>query len=287
MADGTTKPIEQVKNGDKVLATDPETGETSVETVTAEIQGSGVKHLVKVTIAVDGDKADSDKAAENTAEVTATDGHPFWVPELGEWIDATDLKAGEWLRTGSGSHVQITAVERWTAPAATVHNLTVSDLHTYYVQAGATPLLVHNDNCPTVSQKDVEGLLGKAQSLYEAYGKEKATVSVARVWNRETRQAEEWVSTHLSDLPAEIRNNLGGAKYKFGEGDAEATIVGALGDKYDLLGIASSTRICPSCYDAIKGVPGMMETTVGATRAQLPKYTKWRTAINMNFWNGS
>ncbi|WP_409471574.1 polymorphic toxin-type HINT domain-containing protein [Streptomyces sp. HC307] len=137
MADGTTKPIEQVENGDKVLATDPETGETAVETVTAEIVGEGVKHLVKMTIATGKD---------TTAEVTATDGHPFWVPELGEWIDAKDLQAGEWLRTSAGTYVQITAVERWTTRRSTVHNLTVSDLHTYYVLAGATPVLVHNCN---------------------------------------------------------------------------------------------------------------------------------------------
>lgn len=71
MADGTTKPIKDVKNGNKVLATDPETGETSVETVTAEIKGEGVKRLVNVTIDTDGDKG------THTATVTATDGHPF------------------------------------------------------------------------------------------------------------------------------------------------------------------------------------------------------------------
>ncbi|MFF4658141.1 Hint domain-containing protein [Streptomyces sp. NPDC001381] len=123
MADGSTKAIKDVKAGDKVLATDPETGETTVETVTAEIKGKGVKHL---------------------AQVTATDGHPFWAPELAEWIDATDLKSGGWLRTSAGTLVQITAVERWTALDATVHNLTVSMLHTYYVLAGASPVLVHN-----------------------------------------------------------------------------------------------------------------------------------------------
>ncbi|MEU5343997.1 ricin-type beta-trefoil lectin domain protein [Streptomyces sp. NPDC020766] len=140
MADGTTKPIEKVKNGDKVLATDPETGETAVETVTAEIKGEGVKNLVKVTIAL----GNGEKSGEKTTELTATDGHPFWVPELGEWIDAEDLKSGQWLRTSAGTYVQITAIERWTATSATVHNLTVSDLHTYYALAGATPVLVHN-----------------------------------------------------------------------------------------------------------------------------------------------
>ncbi|WP_265868013.1 ricin-type beta-trefoil lectin domain protein [Streptomyces sp. SKN60] len=138
MADGSAKPIEKVKAGDSVVATDPKTGETRVETVTAEIKGQGLKHLVKITIDTDG------KAGSKTAQVTATDGHPFWVPELGKWIDATNLKSGEWLQTSSGTYVQIAAIQRWIAQDATVHNLTVSNTHTYYVLAGATPVLVHN-----------------------------------------------------------------------------------------------------------------------------------------------
>ncbi|MFH8290515.1 polymorphic toxin-type HINT domain-containing protein [Streptomyces sp. NPDC018059] len=137
MADGSTKSIRDVDIGDKVLATDPKTGKTTVRTVTAEIKGKGAKRLVKVTIDVDG------KKGTKKSSVTATDGHPFWVQELGEWIDATDLRQGQWLRTSSGTYVQITSVERWTKPA-TVHNLTVSDLHTYHVLAGASPVLVHN-----------------------------------------------------------------------------------------------------------------------------------------------
>ncbi len=138
MADGSTKAIKDVKVGDKVLATDPETGGTKVETVTAEIKGKGVKHLVNLTIDTDGNDG------SKTADVTATDGHPFWVPELGEWIDATDLQVGQWLQHGAGTRVQITAIQRWTAQDATVHNLTVSNLHTYYVLAGVAPVLVHN-----------------------------------------------------------------------------------------------------------------------------------------------
>lgn len=138
MADGSTKPIEKVKAGDKVVATDPETGETRIETVTAEIKGQGLKHLVKVTVDTDG------KKGTKTAQVTATDGHPFWVPELREWINATDLESGQWLQTSAGTYVQITAVQRWTSLAATVHNLTIGDLHTYYVAAGDVSLLSHN-----------------------------------------------------------------------------------------------------------------------------------------------
>ncbi|PIB09219.1 hypothetical protein B1C81_13205, partial [Streptomyces sp. HG99] len=92
MADGSTQPIEELELGDEVLATDPETGETRPEKVTATILGKGSKHLVKITVDMDGEKGGE------TASITATDGHPFWVPELGEWIEATDLKSGDWLR---------------------------------------------------------------------------------------------------------------------------------------------------------------------------------------------
>ncbi|WMX48818.1 ricin-type beta-trefoil lectin domain protein [Streptomyces roseicoloratus] len=143
MADGTTKAIDKVKTGDKVVATDPATGETRVETVTAEIKGQGLKHLVELTVDIDG------KAGSRTERITATAEHPFWVPELDRWVDATDLKPGQWLRTSAGTHVQITGVQRSTSADATVHNLTVSDLHTYYVLAGAAPVLVHNDTCPS------------------------------------------------------------------------------------------------------------------------------------------
>ncbi|MFF1449373.1 polymorphic toxin-type HINT domain-containing protein [Streptomyces sp. NPDC058274] len=174
MADGSTKPIEKIDLGDKVRATDPETGETSVQTITAEIKGNGVKHLVEITVDTDGAKG----PVKDT--ITATDGHPFWVPELGEWVDATDLKSGQWLETSSGTLVQITAVKRWTSQRATVHNLTVSNVHTYYVVAGATPVLVHNcgvdpqsapggKNGAAVSIKQVKMALGRADMSVAQY----------------------------------------------------------------------------------------------------------------------
>ncbi|GGV11357.1 hypothetical protein GCM10010293_01520 [Streptomyces griseoflavus] len=136
MADGTTKPIEDVEIGDRVLATDSKTGRTEVKTVTAEITGEGPKNLVTLTIAVDG----------RSVRLTATDGHPFWVPSLAEWVDAEQLTAGQELRTVTGKTVRISSVVRTQRPAV-VHNLTVTDLHTYYVLAGKTPVLVHNSNC--------------------------------------------------------------------------------------------------------------------------------------------
>lgn len=85
-----------------------------------------------------------DEKGEHTASVTATDNHPFWVPELNEWLDATDLDKGNWLQTSAGTRVQIMAVERTTVLDATVHNLTVAGVHTYYVVASSAAVLVHN-----------------------------------------------------------------------------------------------------------------------------------------------
>ncbi|WP_079100748.1 polymorphic toxin-type HINT domain-containing protein [Streptomyces sp. Root55] len=136
MADGTTRAIEDVRIGDEVLATDPATGRTVARKVTAEITGDGLKDLVTVTLTVDGEPV----------QVTATDGHPFWVPGLDRWVDAGELTAGQKLRTAAGKSVRITDVAHIRQPA-TVHNLTVADLHTYYVLAGETPVLVHNANC--------------------------------------------------------------------------------------------------------------------------------------------
>ncbi|MFG2776012.1 polymorphic toxin-type HINT domain-containing protein [Streptomyces sp. NPDC048350] len=141
MADGSVREIKNVRKGDRVLAADPRTGQTRAEEVTAEIKGEGTKDLVRITIDIDGEKGRA------TASVTATDGHPFWVAELGEWIDATDLQAGQRLQVTGGGHVQVESLKRWTATQATVYNLTVKNLHTYYVLAGSVPVLVHNTTC--------------------------------------------------------------------------------------------------------------------------------------------
>jgi hypothetical protein len=142
MADRGTKPIEDVKIGDWVIAADPATGRTESRPVTALIAGQGVKQLVTLVIDIDGEHGGK------AGLITATDNHPFWIPELRLWLPAEQLKPGMWLQTASGTYVQVAEVKPWTA-IQKVHNLTVDDLHTYYVLAGATPILVHNTGpCP-------------------------------------------------------------------------------------------------------------------------------------------
>ncbi|MEU6349497.1 polymorphic toxin-type HINT domain-containing protein [Streptomyces sp. NPDC047072] len=137
MADGSTKPIEDVEIGDKVAASDVETDDAQSRTVTRTITGQGIKHLVTITVDTDG------RSGNATSQITATDGHPFWLPDEGRWVEAATLHPGQWLSTGSGSWVQVSAVSTRTAEAK-VHNLTVAGVHTYYVLAGDRSVLVHN-----------------------------------------------------------------------------------------------------------------------------------------------
>ncbi|MDF5756464.1 LamG-like jellyroll fold domain-containing protein [Spongiactinospora sp. TRM90649] len=146
MADGTTKPIEDVKPGDLVWATDPEAGYSGPRPVTTAITGDGTKNLVEITVDIDGPRGDA------TDTITATDEHPFWVPALDEWVNATRLQPGTWLQTSAGTFVQIAAVDRRTTTQR-VHNLTVDDLHTYYVVASGQAVLVHNDGPPYTDEE--------------------------------------------------------------------------------------------------------------------------------------
>ncbi|WP_158711610.1 ricin-type beta-trefoil lectin domain protein [Streptomyces xylophagus] len=130
LANGKTKAIKDLRPGDKVRSTDPILGTTASRTVTATIEGHGTKHLVRLTLA-------------NGKSITATDGHPIWLPKLHRWAKASELRSGDWLQTSAGTYVQVKAVRAWTQ-TATVNNLTVSGTHTYYALAGATAVLVHN-----------------------------------------------------------------------------------------------------------------------------------------------
>jgi hypothetical protein len=105
--------------------------------VTALIRGSGVKRLVDIAVDDDG------KAATPPAVITATEGHPFWVPARGEWVNAGSLAAGSAVLTGAGKRASITSVSERTR-TTTVYNLSVAGIHTFYVMAGKAAVLVHN-----------------------------------------------------------------------------------------------------------------------------------------------
>ncbi|KJY43866.1 sugar-binding protein [Streptomyces sp. NRRL B-1568] len=135
LEDGSSKPIEDVKTGDKVQATDPVTGKVTSREVVATFDTEHDKNFTDLTIETD----------RGTASIIATNTHPFWEPNENKWIDAGNLRPGAHLRTENGQSVKVTSARHFTKQQRT-HDLTVSGVHTYYVLAGTTPVLVHNCN---------------------------------------------------------------------------------------------------------------------------------------------
>ncbi|GGR58324.1 polymorphic toxin-type HINT domain-containing protein [Streptomyces griseomycini] len=153
MADGETKDIEDVEVGDEVLATDPETGETGPRLVTNLIITEDDKHFNELSIATE----------DGIEKLTATHEHPFWSPSERRWVEARHLEAGMTLRTETGDTVIVTGNRSFSKQART-YNLTVDDLHTYYVLAGTTPVLVHNaGECPITGIP--HGAMGESATL--------------------------------------------------------------------------------------------------------------------------
>ena len=62
-----------------------------------------------------------------------------------QWVNAGALIRGHQLIGPEHQPVYVVGVHSYPG-AKTMHNLTVTDIHTYYVIAGNTPVLVHNDN---------------------------------------------------------------------------------------------------------------------------------------------
>jgi RHS repeat-associated protein len=129
MAAGDAKPIGEIKTGDKVLAADPNTGKQGPREVTALwVHQDEVVELR------------TDKGA-----VTTTEDHPFWDDTDHKWEAAAALDPGDHLLAPDGTWAVVDGLVEGTEHPATAYNLTVDDLHTYYVLAGNTPVLVHND----------------------------------------------------------------------------------------------------------------------------------------------
>lgn len=152
LADGSSKPIEDLKHGDEVTATDPETGRSAPKPVT-HLHVNQDRDLTDVTV--------RDTKTGKSTVLKTTQHHPFWDATDRNWVDAAKLTVGHRLLVhddkrlegdgtgagmgGGGPGEELTVVEvRNFVGDKRMHDLTVADIHTYYVFAGAEPVLVHN-----------------------------------------------------------------------------------------------------------------------------------------------
>ena len=128
MADGSSKPIQDIQPGDQVTAWDPDTDTTQPRTVTRTWTHENTETLVV--------------RLEDGGQVETTTGHPFLTKDHG-WTPAGHLKPGDQLHTPDNTWVTVQSIEA-TGQAHTVHNLEIEDLHTYHVKTGTTWTTVHN-----------------------------------------------------------------------------------------------------------------------------------------------
>ena len=136
LADGTTKPIKDVVVGDRVMATDPETGDVSAESV-EQLHRNDDTDLTDLTATVERGEV------HDTTVLKTTWHHPFWNEDTDTWTDAQDLQPGDHLRTIDGDVVTVVAVRNFVG-VAEMRDLTIADLHTYHVLVATEPVLVHN-----------------------------------------------------------------------------------------------------------------------------------------------
>nr|WP_234439906.1 RICIN domain-containing protein [Streptomyces bicolor] len=132
MADGTHRPIRDVRTGDRVLAADPEADGVRPQRVTDTFRHD-TEHLVDITV--------------SGGVLTSTTGHRMYVDGRG-WTTVSDLRTGDRLVTPDGSVRTVTALlDRPGLAPSEVYDLTVDGLHTFFVRPQgdrATDILVHN-----------------------------------------------------------------------------------------------------------------------------------------------
>jgi hypothetical protein len=159
MADGSRKPIDQVKVGDKVVNAVPGSAVTQVHTVQkvivtktdhdfvdvtvqpSRLRSAALKLGVGVATAVAAVTTLASPAQAST--LTTTYHHPFYDVTQAAFVDADHLKPGDELQSTGGAEAQVTSVRLYHTTTVT-YDLTIDGLHTYYVLAGAAPVLVHN-----------------------------------------------------------------------------------------------------------------------------------------------
>ena len=159
MADGTHRPIKNIKTGDQVRATDPESGKGGARTVTA------VWHHQDAVLKL---------VFDDGASVTTTEDHPYWNATDRQWQQAQQLDTGDRLLTSDGSSLHVAGLRADTIRTTEAYSLSIDDIHTYYVVAGTAPVLVHN--CGSGA-----GLVYEASPKHgsTAYGTSRGVSSVA------------------------------------------------------------------------------------------------------------
>lgn len=168
MADGKRKPIKKVEIGDKVIATDPETGEQAPR----KVEQVFVHQDTLTDLGVDG------------KVITTTDDHPFWSDTDQRFERADELDDGELVLGADGRRVTVSGLKPSTAREGLAYNLAVEGIHTYHVSID--DVLVHN-TCPVSLRNtpDQDALIQLSKDAKRRGGVSSDDASILDDWRTE------------------------------------------------------------------------------------------------------
>jgi RHS repeat-associated protein len=194
MANGASKPIDQVRVGDMITNAQPD----SVITVNDQ------HHKVTAIHVTYDDKAYTDVTVgygHNSATITGTAHHLYWDVSTQSWTPADKLRLGDRLLSDRGGPVVIVALRDYTTTMVT-YNLTIDNTHAYYVLAGRIPVLVHNtDDCDPVLGKKLEYLFGNATgSIHNTDRSVSLESQLRRIGIYDDAAGRDAVTAHLRDV---------------------------------------------------------------------------------------
>ncbi len=135
LANGERRPISEIREGDMVLATDPETGETGAREVIATLPHTDQLLTLRLS----------------SGDVVTTEDHRYWNDTDQAWQESQDLDEGDRLLTADGDIVTVEGLDWSSVHTDDAYDLDVADLDSFYVGAGDESVLVHNQEPPCLS----------------------------------------------------------------------------------------------------------------------------------------
>ncbi|MFJ2416133.1 LamG-like jellyroll fold domain-containing protein [Streptomyces brevispora] len=254
LANATTKPISEIKVGDYVLTAEPGKKKKEKHKVKAVIVTKKDREFVDVVV--------STKSGPKTIQTTKH--HQFYESTKDAWTQAADLKAGQKLQNDTGGPTVVIDTKAYTA-SRTTYDLSIDGLHTYYVLAGETPVLVHNCGPGVATEDDAMLALGRADELQASrndyfMADVKGTTAVIGVFNSKTKAFATRIGINGGGAMPSGWTLRPGEEFVQAAGHAEQGILSSLGPNEHAVFGAASRNFCVAICSPMLNVRGV---TVG------------------------
>ncbi len=154
MAGGSVEPIQDVRVGDLVENARPG-GAVEVHRVDQTHLTRTDTDFTDLTVEVGGHRS----------TITGTQNHPYYDLTKHAFVAASQLAVGDRLQTTGRAVALVAKVRDYTGSMVT-YDLTIDGVHTYYVAAGSTPVLVHN-SMATCSDAAFQTVLHNEQEILD------------------------------------------------------------------------------------------------------------------------